>query len=1763
MQAPAAVRLMAALFAIAIAMPLVPYAGGAPEEAPSPAIGTYYVVDIPAARSGELLAKGLDLVETYDTFALVRDTRGVMGSLQATGLSAASAEELFTVQLNGYAFDVRQRAPDLPDALRIAYGPREEGAHLVHFLGPMKESWVWEVERLGGVVERYLGGSAVLVRMTPEVAEQVRGLGRVDYVDALHPAYRIEPGLLQATGTVEVKIITFAGESVNPVLAFLGRNGIARTGSAADLRTLSFAENEDFGVVKARVPASLLPAIAALRGVEYIEPIYPTRVANVDMQWIHQSDVTNTRTEWTNGLNGTGQIIAIADSGIDFDHEQVRESDGVIQLGGLSGPNSFYNATDYNRRKVIRYLPMSVITDNKLWYGPGGDPNAAKDSPLDGAFSGCRSGHGTAVTSVAAGNDDPITIMSPGNNDGIAKGAKVFFEDIGTEGPSSRCTAPTNIDILLSYIPDDYEDMFQPAYDAGARIHTNSWGSGNSDYDLEARMVDQYMWAHKDFLVIFSAGNDGPSLGTVGSPSVNKDGMSIAWSGNANTCGGGANTQNDLSAGSSRGFTQDGRLKPDIAATGEGNSARTSGNPGDSVATTDWCWTGTSYAGPAAAGGAAIVRQYLTEGWWPTGGAVPGNGFTPSAALIKSLLMAGARKMTGAGTSTSTCGAFTYPNCGEGFGRYTLDDSLYLTGDAKDTWFHDYTTGLTTGQTWTTRFWVNSNAQGLRVVLTYTDYPGAVAANPALVNNLNLVITSPDGLSAYKGSCYGTTFANSDSRANTCTADVLNAAEGVVLSSGSAAIQSGAWTLSVTAANVPVGPQPFAVSVIGDLDLAFGHVALDRPEYTEGETPLIRVVDTDAPAGTISVTAVSDTESVPETFTLTEIADGIYTGSLPVAFGPLAADGVLQVSNGDTITVSYDDAGPVVQTAVATATIEAIYPIITNVVAKDISNSAATITWNTDIPANSTVYYGTTPALGLSAQADHGWELRVAHAVSVSNLATDTVYYFDVCSTDRQGHTSCDSAGGNHYSFRTSLYGEVLLVIGDGSFSPDRLAMYRAALADRKWSLNEWDILTQGMPTLALLRDYKAVIWQVGTEQYPPFEPAAMNLINDPLSTDDLLDGGGRILFTGHDIAWAFCDTTNSEWGSTANCNWVRATLKANYQNDPSIVTQLTGYSGDPISGNYLAGVCYSRHRDGGSMDEINEEFAADTFYVWRSTTPDDVAVRWLSPSANGTGLPGSWTWKGTRSKVVSFFFEYTGINWNGGPNPCADSPANRADILNKTVTWLIGDGVASRDHPWVAVSSPNGGESYTTSPITVSWSKSVGGGLSIASQALYYSPNSGQNWILVSDTIPGADTSFSWDVSALPNGKNYMVRIVALDNGSVPLSGADDSDGTFTINRPGGDTQPPLAHIPRPDPHPATTGQAVTFTATVDDTQTGNSDVHGTLPAEYQINSLGWITMSLASAPTSPLEDVVWTGTLSSSVPAGWNTLCVRGRDAPGNLGVPECVPFYVILGGPAPPGPPRAVHAALAAPGFQDVTVTWNPSLAEGTAEFDHYEVHRGTAYDPSGASYTVLPAATNLPAGTASFTDGTWVPGQTHFYVVKAVGIGGASNGDYQVAKVVRAVAAGSRLFSLPLQVQDASVGTVLQTVAYASVRYYDVTDPADPWKAYYGPGRGDFTAVDYRYAFWIDVTSGGEWRVAGRVPTTTSTDLVAGWNFVGYASFVPRTASVAFVGLSVMRIEAYDATASPYYVRLASMGEMMAPSEGYWVYATAPGTWIVTN
>src|SRR5882672_8743979 len=91
--------------------------------------------------------------------------------------------------------------------------------------------------------------------------------------------------------------------------------------------------------------------------------------------------------------------------------------------------------------------------------------------------------------------------------------------------------------------------------------------------------------------------------------------------------------------------------------------------------------------------------------------------------------------------------------------------------------------------------------------------------------------------------------------------------------------------------------------------------------------------------------------------------------------------------------------------------------VITNVQTGSITTAGSQVVWTTNIPANSSVDYGTTIAYGNSTPVDSA--MVTSHQVTLSGLAAGTTYYYLVNSTDSKGNHY--GRGGN--GFKTVGYG--------------------------------------------------------------------------------------------------------------------------------------------------------------------------------------------------------------------------------------------------------------------------------------------------------------------------------------------------------------------------------------------------------------------------------------------------------------------------------------------------------------------------------------------------------------------------------------------------------------------------------------------------------------------------------------------------------------------------------------------------------------------
>ncbi len=246
----------------------------------------------------------------------------------------------------------------------------------------------------------------------------------------------------------------------------------------------------------------------------------------------------------------------------------------------------------------------------------------------------------------------------------------------------------------MSGVPEDLNSLFGIPYEADrVRIQVNNWGSilGDGRYNSNSREVDEFVWQHRDMVILFSAGNEGvdrdgdgvidlrsitpPGTAknciTVGASESDRPSQSKSWRDGfgypADPIASDllADDPEGLAAISGRGPTTDGRIKPDVVAPGTSELSACSrgasvsdfwGTSSDSL----YCYRGgTDVAVALVAGSAAVIRQFMVDEFQ----------VQPSAALVKAMLINGADDLAGQYTPSE---AGPIPNVNEGFGRVNL-----------------------------------------------------------------------------------------------------------------------------------------------------------------------------------------------------------------------------------------------------------------------------------------------------------------------------------------------------------------------------------------------------------------------------------------------------------------------------------------------------------------------------------------------------------------------------------------------------------------------------------------------------------------------------------------------------------------------------------------------------------------------------------------------------------------------------------------------------------------------------------------------------------------------------------------------------------------------------------------------------------------------------------------------------------------------------------------------------------------------------------
>eukprot|EP01012_Entosiphon_sulcatum_P015975 TRINITY_DN2094_c0_g1_i1.p1 TRINITY_DN2094_c0_g1~~TRINITY_DN2094_c0_g1_i1.p1 ORF type:complete len:1830 (-),score=225.66 TRINITY_DN2094_c0_g1_i1:253-5616(-) len=716
----------------------------------------------------------------------------------------------------------------------ISDAPHSERGHFIlQFVEPSATSdFPAKIERFFGTAGRYIPNNAWVVFSTPDEVARFRDEHAADviWVGTMRAHHKLTKPFLQSVLAAEQRALQVKAETQeedvenepSPVsrqrVVFIELTPPADSGRgfadtvAKRLLAGASAVKRLQAVTDARLAAVFHPAtdettyaatirwLMAQPEVYFVQPKNEIQFFNDISSVVIQGNSASQRPIWDNGILGNGEIIGIADSGLDYYGCQFRDSKQDI---------AYYPSSNANHRKVLSLRKFHIDSTYTSCYDDSVTSGLSDDDTDDVA-----SGHGTHVSSCATGFEECNATSTTNitgckiSYTGMAPFAKIFFHDLAPAASSST-TAPAPMAQC-----DLNQDFLTPSKNLNVHIMSNSWGAGCGDaaclktgksYDYLAQQVDEFMWKNTDYLVLFAAGNSGSSGSrTVAEPANAKNVLAV---------GAAEQGLSKIAFFSSYGPTPDGRIKPDIIAPGYQVTAQKSQGNANKQACSFTQKSGTSMATPTTAGAAALLREYLRRGFYVDGKENSTVGISaPEGMVLKTLLMlSGDLLAVSADAEPSGVAQTRIPTFRQGFGRVDLGNVMFAT---RRIWFNRQWQAATFQQDIAFgdsphKYCIRTRAdtKSVKIMLYWPDYPpDAAAATGALVTNLDLLVYSD-----------ATTF-HGNQDAGSSQWDNVNNAEVVVLPSTT----GGNFTIyvSLRKALTYTSPsrQPYVLAISGDFD---------------------------------------------------------------------------------------------------------------------------------------------------------------------------------------------------------------------------------------------------------------------------------------------------------------------------------------------------------------------------------------------------------------------------------------------------------------------------------------------------------------------------------------------------------------------------------------------------------------------------------------------------------------------------------------------------------------------------------------------------------------------------------------------------------------------------------------------------------------------------------------------------------------------------------------------------------------------------------
>ncbi|HDL77356.1 MAG TPA: hypothetical protein ENG36_01140, partial [Lentisphaerae bacterium] len=395
----------------------------------------------------------------------------------------ASAILLRNAIIDTVAAVEEKRAVSIPEPYRAS---PSSTCFMVQFSVPIGRTEKEALRKAGAAILGYIPNRTLLVRIRPEKAASLSRLNNVYFVAPYHPYYRIDPRIIRfmetgnpggSSGLKQGRFNLILFSDIRDARQLLEKQGV-------QVLSIVTAGGRTFATIACSAEKALELARSDL--VEWIEPSGKVGLLN-DLA-VRRVGARTLRLSHPD-LDGSGVIVGVMDTGVDFNHLAFAEDP--------TQPTS----TNLNTR-IVYYEAR-----------PGGgevDTNGLI-AEVDG-IPGDAVGHGTHVAASILGNGalSETVVGAPGS--GSAPYASNTFAGVA---PAARLV------MLEGFAVEGYgwtaSEAAYTEYAHGARISANSWGNPELyDYGTESaiwdalvRDADTNSPGDQQLIIFFAAGNEG------------------------------------------------------------------------------------------------------------------------------------------------------------------------------------------------------------------------------------------------------------------------------------------------------------------------------------------------------------------------------------------------------------------------------------------------------------------------------------------------------------------------------------------------------------------------------------------------------------------------------------------------------------------------------------------------------------------------------------------------------------------------------------------------------------------------------------------------------------------------------------------------------------------------------------------------------------------------------------------------------------------------------------------------------------------------------------------------------------------------------------------------------------------------------------------------------------------------------------------------------------------------------------------------------